>query len=66
VLVAYQLSKSCRAIIRQNIVISLGVLLLLALSSLGFALPLPLGVLFHEGSTVIVVLNSLRLLFIRK
>ena len=25
-------------------------------------LPLPLGVLGHEGSTVIVVLNSLRLL----
>lgn len=64
VLIAFRLSKACRAIIRQNLVISLGVLLLLALSSVGFALPLPLGVLGHEGSTVIVVLNSLRLLFL--
>jgi Cd2+/Zn2+-exporting ATPase len=63
VLIAYRLSKACRMIIRQNLVISLGVLVILALGSLGFALPLPLGVLGHEGSTVIVVLNSLRLLF---
>lgn len=65
VLIAYRLSKRCRAIIRQNIVISLGVLLILALGSIGFSIPLPLGVLGHEGSTVIVVLNSLRLLFTR-
>lgn len=65
VLIAYRLSKRCRAIIRQNIVISLGVLVLLALGSIGFSIPLPLGVLGHEGSTVIVVLNSLRLLLIR-
>lgn len=64
VLIAYRLSKACRMIIRQNLVISLGVLVILALGSLGFALPLPLGVLGHEGSTVIVVLNSLRLLFL--
>lgn len=62
VLIAYELSKKCRSIIRQNVVISLGVLLVLALASLGFKIPLPLGVLAHEGSTVIVVLNSLRLL----
>lgn len=66
VLIAYRLSKACRIIIRQNLVISLGVLVLLALGSMGFALPLPLGVLGHEGSTVIVVLNSLRLLFMGK
>lgn len=65
VLIAYRLSKKCRAIIRQNIVISLGVLVVLALGSIGFSIPLPLGVLGHEGSTVIVVLNSLRLLFTR-
>jgi len=28
-------------------------------------IPLTLGVVGHEGSTVIVVLNSLRLLFVR-
>ncbi len=65
VLIAYRLSKRCRGIIRQNILISLGVLVLLALGSIGFTIPLPLGVLAHEGSTLIVVMNSLRLLFSR-
>lgn len=63
VLTAFSLSQKCRSIIRQNVVISLGVLLLLALGSIGFQIPLPLGVLGHEGSTVLVVLNSLRLLW---
>ena len=62
---ALDLSRKCRAIIRQNVAISLGMVLLLALSALGSWIPLPLGVLGHEGSTVIVVLNSLRLLFVK-
>jgi Cd2+/Zn2+-exporting ATPase len=61
-LTAYDLSRRARSIIFQNVGLSLGVLLLL----LGFALtgriPLTLGILGHEGSTVLVVLNSLRLL----
>ena len=65
VLTALSLSKRCRAIIRQNLAISLGVLLILALGILGFAIPLPVGVLGHEGSTVIVVLNSLRILWMK-
>jgi Cd2+/Zn2+-exporting ATPase len=64
-LTAYDLSKRARAVILQNVGLSLGVLLLL----LGFALagkvPLTMGILGHEGSTVVVVLNSLRLLIIR-
>ena len=63
VLEALVLSRRCRAIIRQNVAISLGVVVLLAISALGSWIPLPLGVLGHEGSTVIVVLNSLRLLW---
>lgn len=63
VLIAFSLSQKCRRIIRQNVVISLGVLLVLGLGSVGFEIPLPIGVLGHEGSTVIVVLNSLRLLW---
>ena len=59
---ALQLSKRCRAIIKQNVAISLGVVVLLAVSALGSWIPLPIGVFGHEGSTVIVVLNSLRLL----
>ena len=50
------------AIIRQNLAISLGVVVLLGLAALGSWIPLPIGVLGHEGSTVVVVLNSLRLL----
>ncbi|MCU0781686.1 MAG: cadmium-translocating P-type ATPase [Akkermansiaceae bacterium] len=63
VLEALTLSRRCRAVIRQNVAISLGVVVVLAASALGSWIPLPLGVLGHEGSTVIVVLNSLRLLW---
>jgi len=63
VLEAIDLSRRCRAIIRQNVGISLGVVIVLALSAIAALIPLPIGVLGHEGSTVVVVLNSLRLLF---
>ncbi len=66
VMTAWQLSKQCRRIIQQNLVISLGVLVILAASTIGLHVPLPLGVLGHEGSTIIVVLNSLRLLWLRE
>lgn len=60
---AFQLSQRARRIIRQNLVISLGtVVVLVILATLG-KIPLTLGVVGHEGSTVIVVMNSLRLLF---
>ena len=61
-LTAFELSRRARRIIRQNLTIALGVIVLLV----GFALlgrvPLTIGVLGHEGSTLLVVLNSLRLL----
>lgn len=63
---AYTLSRKARRIIRQNLVISLGVIVILVLGALSSMLPLTLGVIGHEGSTVVVVLNSLRLLFHRK
>lgn len=63
---AYTLSRKARQIIRQNLFISLGVIIILVLGALGSFLPLTLGVIGHEGSTVVVVLNSLRLLFHRK
>jgi Cd2+/Zn2+-exporting ATPase len=62
---AIGLSRFSRKIITQNLVIALGVIAVLApLSALGFAY-LGVAVLFHEGSTVVVVLNSLRLLLFR-
>lgn len=63
---AYTLSRRARTIIRQNLTISLGVIAVLVISALGFSLPLTLGVIGHEGSTVVVVLNSLRLLSSKK
>jgi len=62
-LTAFQLSRRARAVIRQNLVISLGTVVALVSCALAGAIPLTLGVIGHEGSTVIVVLNSLRLLF---
>jgi Cd2+/Zn2+-exporting ATPase len=62
-LTAYQISRRARAIIRQNLILSLGTVLLLVACALMGRIPLTLGVIGHEGSTVIVVLNSLRLLF---
>jgi Cd2+/Zn2+-exporting ATPase len=59
---AVALSRQSRAIIRQNLWISLGVIFLLVPSTLfGFA-PLGVAVIMHEGSTLIVVFNALRLL----
>ncbi|NBV22476.1 MAG: heavy metal translocating P-type ATPase [Proteobacteria bacterium] len=61
-LAAYRLSQRARAVIRQNVVISLGTVVVLVGFALFGKVPLTLGVLGHEGSTVIVVVNSLRLL----
>ncbi|TAG32958.1 MAG: heavy metal translocating P-type ATPase, partial [Verrucomicrobia bacterium] len=60
---AYDLSRRARAIIRQNLVIALGVVGVMALATIVATVPLGLGVAAHEGSTVLVCLNSLRLLF---
>ena len=62
-LAAYRLSQRARAVIRQNLVISLGTVAVLVGCALIGKIPLTLGVVGHEGSTVIVVMNSLRLLF---
>ena len=43
--------------------ISLGVIVVLVTLALFQKIPLTLGVVGHEGSTLVVVLNSLRLLF---
>jgi Cd2+/Zn2+-exporting ATPase len=62
---AIGLSRFSRRIIKQNLVIALGVISVLApLAALGFTY-LGVAVLFHEGSTVVVVLNSMRLLVYR-
>jgi Cd2+/Zn2+-exporting ATPase len=62
-LAAYELSRRARTIIQQNLAISLGVIVILVALALLQKIPLTIGVIGHEGSTLVVVLNSLRLLF---
>ena len=60
--VAYDLSLRTHRIIRQNLAISLGTVGIMAFLTIAQGVPLPVGVIAHEGSTVLVCLNSLRLL----
>jgi Cd2+/Zn2+-exporting ATPase len=62
---AVGLSRFANNIVRQNLVISLGVIALLIVATFVGVVGLPLAVLFHEGSTIVVVLNALRLLAYR-
>jgi Cd2+/Zn2+-exporting ATPase len=59
---AFALAKRSRRIVAQNLIFSLGVIMVLVASTLTIGIPLPLGVIGHEGSTVLVCLNGLRLL----
>ncbi len=61
---AIALAQRARRVVWQNIAFSLAVIVLLVSATFVMALPLPLGVLGHEGSTVIVVLNGLIQLFL--
>jgi Zn2+/Cd2+-exporting ATPase len=59
---AYRLSKRTNGIVRQNLAFAVGVMVVLVLFTLFGNLPLPLGVIGHEGGTLVVVANGLRLL----
>jgi Cd2+/Zn2+-exporting ATPase len=59
---AIGLARRARRTVWQNLAFSLAVIVFLISSAFGANLPLPLGVVGHEGSTVLVVLNGLRLL----
>ena len=58
---AVGLSRSTSRIIKQNLWVSLGVVAVLIPATI-FGLNIGTAVLFHEGSTLIVVANALRLL----
>lgn len=59
---AIRLSRRARRIVRQNLVFSVGVMVTLIVLALTGNIGLTAGVIGHEGSTVIVVFNGLRLL----
>jgi Cd2+/Zn2+-exporting ATPase len=62
-LAAFRLSQRARRVIKQNLFISLGTVVVLVTFAMLGKIPLTIGVVGHEGSTVVVVMNSLRLLF---
>jgi len=59
---AMGLSRASRRIILQNLIISLAVISLLIITSVLGLVQLSGAVILHEGSTILVVLNALRLL----
>lgn len=59
---ALRISKKMSRIVKQNLIFSVAVILLLIVSNFMQTIDLPLGVIGHEGSTILVILNSLRLL----
>jgi len=59
---ALTLSTKMNRIVKQNVIFSIGVIMLLIISNFLQVLNMPLGVVGHEGSTILVILNGLRLL----
>lgn len=66
VLHSYHISKKLNNIIIFNIVFSISIILLLVFLNALQILDLPSGVVFHEASTILVILNGLRLLKFKK
>jgi len=60
------MSRHAKRVLTQNLAFASCVIVVLVAAALGFDLPLPLGVVGHEGSTVLVCLNGLRLLVYRE
>ena len=59
---AIGLSRRARAVIRQNLTLSLGVIMVLIVAAVTGKLGIGAAVVFHEGSTLVVIANGLRLL----
>lgn len=59
---AYALARRSQRIIRQNLAFALGIMGVMVVITLFWHLPLPLGVVGHEGGTLLVVGNGLRML----
>ncbi|MHC5613554.1 MAG: heavy metal translocating P-type ATPase [Nostoc sp.] len=60
--VAMHLGRRSQSIVKQNIVVALGFIMLLLVGNFLGNINLPIGVIGHEGSTVLVTLSGLRLL----
>ncbi len=58
-------ARHAKRVLWQNLIFAGSVIILLLIAAFGINLPLPMGVVGHEGSTVLVCLNGLRLLIYR-
>ena len=56
------LGRRALVVVKQNLVVALTVIASLVVADLLGRISLPLGVVGHEGSTLLVTLNGLRLL----
>lgn len=63
---AHTLAKATNRIIKQNLFFASGIMMLMVGVTIFSHLPLPLGVIGHEGGTLLVVANGLRLLFVKR
>jgi len=63
---AVGLSRRARSIVKQNVLISMAVVAMLIPFAAAGVVPLSLAVVLHEGSTVVVAFNALRLLRYRE
>lgn len=59
---AIKLSRKMQRIVKQNVVLSITVISALIVSNFLQVVDLPIGVIGHEGSTILVILNGLRML----
>lgn len=60
-----QLAKRAERVIKLNIAFSVAVIMALIAANFFQSINLPLGVIGHEGSTILVILNGLRLLVVK-
>lgn len=58
----HKLSQKMKKIIKQNIIFSVAVIAVLIVVNILQVLTIPLAVVGHEGSTILVILNGLRML----
>ncbi len=61
-----KLSKRLKNTVLQNVIFSISVIILLLIFNIFGLVMITLGVVAHEGSTILVILNSLRLLYIKR
>nr|WP_238942760.1 heavy metal translocating P-type ATPase [Planococcus beigongshangi] len=57
-----QLARKMQRIIKQNIFFSVSVIIVLLFLNFMQSITIPIGVVGHEGSTILVILNGLRML----